>query len=96
MDNPTGGYAGAKKRPNPWVITAVVLIHVALFYGLLRALAPGAVQNVERSMIAAFSVTVTAPEEPPPPPAPEPEPDEGAQGDPGREAVPGPVAAPTP
>lgn len=97
MDNLTGGYAGAKKRPNPWVIAAVVLLHVVIFYGLLRALAPGAFQTAERSMVAAFSVTVTAPKEtPPPPPEPEPEPDEGAQGDPGRDAVPAPVAAPIP
>jgi len=80
------------------VIVAVVLIHIGLFYGLIRALAPGAVQTVENSVVAAFSVTVTTPEEPlpPPPPEAEPEPDEGEQGDPGREAVPAPVTAPTP
>ena len=91
-------YRATRRRPNPWVIAGVVLIHAALFYGLIRALAPGAVQTVENSVVAAFSVTVTTPEEPPTPPPPEvePEPDEGEQGDPGREAVPAPVAAPTP
>lgn len=92
-------YRATRRRPNPWVIAAVALIHLGIFYGLIRALAPGAVQTVEDSVVAAFSVTVTAPEEPPPPPPPpeaRPEPDEGAQGDPGREAVPAPVAAPTP
>lgn len=99
MDNPPAGYARARKRPNPWVIAGVGLIHVALFYGLIRALAPGAVQSVENSVVAAFSVTVTTPEETPPPPPPpeaEPEPDEGEQGDPGRDAVPAPDAAPVP
>jgi len=91
-------YRATRRRPNGWVIAGVALIHVALFYGLIRALAPGAVQTVENSVVAAFSVTVTTPEETPPPPPPEaePEPDEGAQGDPGRDAVAAPVAAPTP
>ncbi|MBU2032622.1 MAG: energy transducer TonB [Alphaproteobacteria bacterium] len=97
MDNLPHGYASARKRPNPWVIAGVAVLHLGIFYGLIRALAPGAVQSVENSVVAAFSVTVTAPEPPPPPPPEaEPEPDEGAQGDPGRDAVPAPVAAPTP
>jgi periplasmic protein TonB len=95
MSSEHSRYSATRRRPNPWVIAGVALIHVALFYGLIRALAPGAVQTVENSVVAAFSVTVTAPEEtPPPPPEAEPEPDEGAQGDPGRDAVPAPVAAP--
>lgn len=91
-------YRATRRRPNGWVIAGVALIHIGLFYGLIRALAPGAVQTVENSVVAAFSVTVTAPDEPPPLPPPEaqPEPDESAQGDPGRDAVPAPVAAPTP
>ncbi len=76
------------------MIVAIVLLHLAIFYGLLRAFAPGAVQTVERSVVSAFTVTVTTPEDPPP--EAEPEPDEGAQGDPGEKAVPKPVSAPTP
>ena len=61
-------YRANRRRPNGWVIAGVALIHVALFYGLIRALAPGAVQTVENSVVAAFSVTVTTHEETPPPP----------------------------
>ncbi|WP_247713829.1 TonB family protein [Qipengyuania sphaerica] len=57
-------------------------------------LVPNAVSSVERSVVSAFTVTVTAPPEEAP--VVEPEPDEGAQGDPGKEAVPQPVTAPTP
>ncbi|WP_379552409.1 hypothetical protein [Qipengyuania sp. DGS5-3] len=46
----------------------------------------------QRSVVSAFTVTVTTPPEPPQ----EPEPDEGLAGDPGKEAVPKPVTAPTP
>lgn len=96
MSSEHSRYSATRGRPNGWVIAGVALIHVALFYGLIRALAPGAVQRVENSVVAAFSVTVTTPEETPPPPPPpeaEPEPDEGAQGEPGRDAVPAPIAA---
>lgn len=92
-------YRATRRRPNGWVIAGVALLHLGIFYGLIRALAPGTVQSVENSVVAAFSVTVTAPEEPPSPPPPpevEAEPDEGEQGDPGRDAVPAPVTAPTP
>lgn len=86
-------FSTTKKRLNPWVILLIVLIHIALFYALIRSLAPTAVASVERSVVSAFTVTVTAPEDPPEPQAPEPE---GAQGDPGRQAVPKPATAPEP
>ena len=96
----TTPFSATRRKPNPWVIAGVAVIHVALFYGLIRALAPGAVQSVERSVVSAFTVTVTTPPDPPPPPSleeAEEEPAaEGAQGDPGREAVPQPVTAPSP
>ncbi len=95
MGEQTNRYAAIRKRPNPWVILLIVVIHVVIFYFLIRSLAPSAVASVEQSVVSTFSVTVTVPEEEPDPPASEPEP-EGAHGDPGREAVPRPVTAPTP
>ena len=96
MAEPTTRFSTTRQRPNPWIIAAIVLIHIAIAYVLIRGLAPNAVASVERSVVSAFTVTVTAPEEPEEPPVVEPAPDEGAQGDPGREAVPQPVTAPTP
>lgn len=87
-------FSTARRRPNGWIILLIVLLHIGIFYGLIRALAPTVVAGVEESVISAFTVTVTAPEEELP--VVEPEPDEGAQGDPGKEAVPRPVTAPTP
>ena len=57
-DSPTP-FSATRRKPNPWVIAGVAVIHIALFYGLIRALAPGAVQSVERSVVSAFTVTVT-------------------------------------
>lgn len=93
MDEQFTGFSQARKRPNVGVIVLIGLIHVALFYALVRALAPGTVASVERTVVSAFTVTVTAPEPELEPAAPEPP---GAQGDPGREAVPAPTAAPEP
>lgn len=92
MGNDATRYAGIRKKPNPWIILGIVLIHLGIFYVLIRSLAPNAVATVEESVVSAFTVTVTAPEEPEPV---QPEP-EGAQGDPGREAVARPESAPTP
>ncbi|EDL48430.1 hypothetical protein ED21_22978 [Erythrobacter sp. SD-21] len=94
MPEDATNFSTSKKRPNPWVIALILLIHLAFLYALARLLAPGTIATVERSVISAFPVTVTAPEEETP--VVEPEPDEGAQGDPGEEAVPQPVTAPTP
>ena len=93
MTQSNTNFSTTRRRPRPAVIALIALIHVALFYGLIRALAPDAVGSVEQSVVAAFTVTVTAPEEPP---EPQPEPDAGAQGDPGEQAVPKPVTAPSP
>lgn len=93
MEDQVTGYAQAKRRPNGWVIALIVVIHVGLFYLLVRALAPTTVASVERTVVSAFTVTVTAPEPEPEPTVPEPA---GAQGDPGREAVPDAVTAPEP
>ena len=94
MSEAVNRYSSTKKRLNPWVIALILLIHLGIFYVLVRTLAPGAVTAVEREVVSAFTVTVTVPEEEPP--VTEPEPDEGAQGDPGEEAVPQPVTAPPP
>lgn len=94
MDPAQTNFISQKKRPRPAVLIVVALVHVILFYGLLRALAPGAVSTVERAVVSTFNVTVTAPPEPEPEPrAPE---ESGAAGDPGKKAVPKPVAEPTP
>lgn len=87
-------YAGPLRRRPRWsVIALIVLAHVAALYGLGRAFAPDFTGSVERTVVSAFTVTVTAPPDPPPPEN-EPDPDQGAQGDPGKKAVPQPVTAP--
>ena len=94
------GFASKRKRPSVPILIVIALLHVAAFYGLMKALAPDVAANVENSVLSSFSVTVTAPTPTPTPsetpPSPEPEPDEGAQGDPGRDAVPQPRTAPSP
>lgn len=94
MGEPATNFSATKKRLNPWLIALILLIHLGILYVLARTLAPTAVAGVERTVVSAFTVTVAAPEEETP--VTEPEPDEGAQGDPGQEAVPQPVTAPTP
>ena len=87
-------FSATKRRPNIWIMILIGVLHVGIFYALIRALAPTVVAGVEDTVISAFTVTVTAPEEKPEP-EPQPE-DQGAQGDPGKEAVPKPVTAPSP
>lgn len=84
-----------RRRPSWPLLAAILLLHIAVAYGLARALAPDFTTSVEREVVSAFTVTITAPPDPPPPEN-EPEPDEGAQGAPGKEAVPQPVTAPSP
>jgi len=88
-------YSKLRKRPSWPLLMLIVLFHIAVFYGLARALAPDFTASVERQVVSGFTVTITAPPEPPPPEN-QPEPDEGAQAAPGEEAVPQPVTAPTP
>ena len=93
----TTRFSNRRRRPSVPLIVLIVLLHVALFYGLVRAFAPDFTASVEESVTEAFTVTITSPpEELPPPPEPQPEPDEGAQGDPGREAVPQDTSTPEP
>lgn len=91
MSNGQGKFSTSKRKLSPGLIALIIVLHIGVLYGLMRALAPDTMQVVERSVVSAFTVTITTPEEPP-----EPEPDEGAAGDPGRDAVPKPVSAPTP
>ena len=95
---PTNRTFRTRPRRLSWpLIAGIVVLHIAALYGLARALAPDFTASVEREIVSAFTVTVTAPPDPPPPP-PEnrSEPDEGAQGDPGREAVAQPVTSQPP
>ncbi len=94
MINSKSRYQGKPKGPRWPLITAITIFHVFALYGLSRLLAPEFTASVEREVVSAFTVTVTAPDEPSEPET-EPEPDEGAAGAPGEEAVPQPVTAPT-
>lgn len=87
------GFAKQPRKPRIGTIVLIVLLHVAALYGLGRAFAPDFTQDVEKSVVSAFTVTVTAPEDPPPS---EPAPEEGAAGNAGERATPRPVTAPEP
>ena len=82
-----------RRRPSVPLVLAIVLLHLAALYGLARALAPDITASVQEQVISAF--TISAPPEPAPPPDAT-EPDQGAQGDPGRDAVAAPVTSPPP
>lgn len=85
-------FANSKRRPSVPVIFAILVLHVAVFYALLRAFAPGITTQIEHTVLSAVTVTVTSPPEPPPT-----APDEaGAAGDPGRDATPRPTSVPSP
>lgn len=88
------GFQHRRRRPSLPLLAGIVVLHVLALYGLARGLAPDLTASVEKQVVSAFTVTVTAP--PPPPPENQPEPDEGAQGDPGKDAVPQPVTRPPP
>jgi protein TonB len=76
------------------LLVVIILLHIAALYGLALGLAPDLTASVQKQVVSAFTVTVTTPL--PPPPENQPEPDEGAQGDPGKEAVAQPVTQPKP
>lgn len=82
-----------RRRMSLPLLAGIVVLHILALYGLARALAPDLTAQVEEGVVSAFMVTVTTP---PPPPENRPEPDEGAQGDPGKDAVPQPVTQPKP
>jgi protein TonB len=75
------------------VIVLIALIHVAAFYGLMRAFAPGVVDVVVEKVTSAVFVTITAPSPTPPPPL-KAAPDDGARGAAGKKAKPREETAP--
>ncbi|QIG53950.1 hypothetical protein G6N82_07090 [Altererythrobacter sp. BO-6] len=85
------GYLHKERKLRPGVLALIVVLHVLALYGLTRAFAPQVTATIERSVVEAFTVTITAPPDDPPE-----VPDEGMAGDAGKEAVPQPVTAPTP
>jgi len=89
------GYQGKPKGLRWPLILAIAVFHVLALYGLSRLLAPQFTASVEREVVEAFTVVVTAPNTPEAEPETPPEPDEGAAGAQGEEAVPQPVTAPT-
>ena len=89
------GFRARRRRISLPLIVVIAILHVAALYGLARALAPDFTATVEREVVSAFTITPAAQPDPPPPEN-QPEPDEGAQGDPGREAVAQPVTSQPP
>lgn len=89
-------YGSRKKRIRWPLVLGLATLHLAALYGLARVFAPEMTASVEEQMTSAIMVTITTAEPDPPPPVSEPDPDEGAQGDPGKDAVPQPVTAPPP
>lgn len=85
-------FSSTKRKPSVPVIIGIVILHIAIFYGLLRAFAPGITTQIENTVLSAVTVTVTTPPEQMPT-----APDEaGAAGDPGKKATPKPTTVPTP
>lgn len=80
------------------LIVVIALLHVAVFYGLMRAFAPGVVDKVVDNVTSAIFVTVPTPTPTPtlPPPAAPARaaPEQGAKGAAGRKARPREETAP--
>lgn len=85
-------FSTTKRKPSVPVIIGIVILHGLVFYGLLRAFAPGITTQIEDTVLSAVMVTVTSP----PPPEPSAADEAGAAGDPGEKATPKPTTAPTP
>lgn len=85
------------------IMIVILLLHVVVILGLIRAFAPDLTATVVRSVTSAFTVTVTSPTPTPPPPPPpppskqeRPREQEGAAAPPGKKAAPREVTAPKP
>lgn len=84
----------APRRTRIGVFLVVALLHVAVFFLLLRAFAPDFTAGAVGKVVSAFSVTVTTP---PPSPEPSKQPRRpGAAAPAGKQAVPREVSAPRP
>lgn len=93
----TGGYTARTKKLNWKLIVLIVLLHVAVLFGLARALAPDFTANVIEQATSMVTVTVSTYEEEPPEVEPSmapPQPDEGAAAEAGKDAVAREVTAP--
>lgn len=88
----------ARRRPRWGVLALVVLLHLLLFAGLLRAFAPGLTTAAVDAATSFVSVTITDRPEPEPEatpsPDPEPQPDEGAAAEEAPEAAPREMVVP--
>ena len=71
-------------RTKVGVAVLVVLFHVIVVLGLIRAFAPDFATKAVETVVSTFTVTITAPPPPEPPKAPD---KAGAAGDAGRKAV---------
>ncbi|MEL7691676.1 hypothetical protein [Citromicrobium bathyomarinum] len=94
------GFSDAGRRPSWPVLAGIVLLHVALLYGLIQAFAPDLVARTLGNPMATFDVDLPPPQPSPTPeeskaPGP-PEDEAGAEGDPGKRAKPKEVVAPQP
>ncbi|MFB0612769.1 hypothetical protein [Aurantiacibacter poecillastricola] len=91
-----GGFY-ARKRLNWKLIVLIAALHIAVLYGLARALAPEFTASVMEQASPLVTVTVSTYEEEPPEVEPSispPQPDEGAAAEAGKEAVAREVVAP--
>lgn len=77
------------------VTVFVVLLHIVVLFGLVRAFAPDFTAKAVEQVLSTFTVTITAPPPPPPPPAEQPK-AAGAAGEAGKKAVPKETKAPPP
>ena len=88
------------RRPSWPVLAGIVVLHVALLYGLIQAFAPDLVARTLGNPMATFDVDLPPPQPSPTPeeskaPGP-PEDEAGAEGDPGKRAKAKEVVAPQP
>ena len=103
MDEPRG-FSDATTRPSLPVLAGIIALHVALFYGLILALAPNLAITEGGPSFAAFDITEPRPDPVPTPtqtPAPAqaagpPDDAAGDEGDPGERAVASAITAPQP
>lgn len=87
-----------ERKPRWKVVAVVLLIHVAVIAGLMRAFTPDLATSVAGSVTRAFTIAAEPPPSPEPSPSPAPDKSvpraEGAAAPAGRKADPRPVAAP--